>query len=164
MEALAAELQRLESANWDQPNQPLGSTPIDIGWLADESDQQAEGLGHAIGGFLVVFLFPIFERDEHWPHHAHEDRYFTTTGRDRFLAFRHIRDSIAHARHGVRTALHAAEFDRVMASPSRLLGVVDWDEDSIRLSPAIGRECLATMIQVTDHAGKIVRHETQQPT
>ena len=162
--ALKAALQKLHFAGWGQLYAQTVSTPINTDWLEPERERAREDLDHAVGGVLVVLLFSIFEADEHWPRIAHKDGYFSTRDKERFLAFRHIRHSIAHAPDGGRAVTHAAEFDKVMNSSAKIGGVVNWNDDSIRLSPTIGYECLSLMNQIIYGALQTLYNEAQAAT
>jgi len=153
-------LESLHFRGWGQLYAQTAGTPINPDWPEADRQRAREDLDHAVGGALVVLLFAIFEGDDHWPRDAHHDRYFQSRDKQRFLAFRHIRHSVAHAPDGGRATRHANEFDSVMTSAYRIANVVSWDQDHIKLGPAVGYECLSLMNKIIDDALQVFHDES----
>jgi hypothetical protein len=78
------------------------------------------------------------------------------------MAFKHIRNTMAHGFDGARAQRNAKEFDAVIKRPApadRIQGVVSFDGDTIRLKHLAGWESYSFMERVVETA---MRRELDQ--
>ncbi len=114
---------------------------------------QAE-LNHAAGGALIVSLFALLE--DYWPKvEWGNPELVRKEDYQRLLAFRHIRNSVAHKPRGGRADQLTDEvraFDAVMSSRHPIQGIVECDEMTIKLTQATATDCLPFVSKVTERA------------
>jgi len=104
---------------------------------------------HIASGLLCVYPFAIIEeficpQSSNW-----QDFLKLLDDKEKFMAYKHIRNTFAHGFDGMRADRNVTDFDSVMARSEvgkRIPGIQSFDSNQIILADNCGIECYAFVI------------------
>lgn len=113
-------------------------------------------LNHATGCMSIVYIFAMLESYNF----NLSNKYLNFEEKQILKAWKHLRHSSAHGFDGKRANRYANDFDQIMKSENKLIGVVEFGPNSIILTNTIGYYLLQYLCEVFRHL--LVRAEREK--